>query len=341
MGVAAQRVGVAAAEREQAEAVVAHRRAERCDLRRREAARRNVVEHDRVVRCVPRRDHRQRLRPRDHGAHSACCEDARDRRVGSRGDHERARGRADIDACRQQVVLRALIAHELDPHAERVPAEPGRRVRQGVRVVAALQLDDLARGTSAVVTDREPRGGDRRRADGREQRDRVALVHDLRRTEARQRSVAHQGVVERDGVDRHVPRACRGGGTARISGRLQPVAERDDAPAPRCRRDRGLETALEIGRPGAGWQQRLHGELARVRRNGLGAGGEGDDTTGLDAAPRRDRSEPARLHLAHGRIDARRAVEREHRARAARSDVRVHDRESGRERREHGDAGER
>ena len=186
----AQRVGMAPAEREQAEAAVLHGSGERADLARAEQIGRNVVEHDRVHGRVVRCGARQRGGSGDGRAHSARGEDRRDRRRWPGRRHDHARRRTDLDARRERIVLRPLVVRERHTRAEGVPAGAHRRVRERERVLAAAQLDDLTRGLAPVERDRQRRLRRRRRANRHEQRDRVALVHGRRRVQAGQRRVA-------------------------------------------------------------------------------------------------------------------------------------------------------
>ena len=155
-------------------------------------------------------------------------------------------------------------------------------------------------------------------------------MHDFRRVEPRERRVASRAVGERHRVDGHVARAGSRDGLRGISRRLRAVAQDDHAAAAgRCGHRRG-DAGLEIRRarsadPGLGGG-----------RKGLGAGRERDDPARLDARAPAGRVDPARLAGPHGRVHARRAVDREHDASRVRADVGVGQRRQARENREAG-----
>ena len=154
-------------------------------------------------------------------------------------------------------------------------------------------------------------------------------MHGGGRIEAGQGRIAQSAVLERHCVDPDIARACGGDRARHGAGRLLPVAEDDHASTAAGGCDGRLDAGLEIGRSA---RARLH--VSGGQR--LGTGGEPDDAAGNHAPAGLRPADPACLDVAHRGVDARGAVDREHRARGARAGVRIGQRGHGGERAEHG-----
>ena len=336
---------MAPAEREQPEPAAANRVGESRDPGRSEPVRRQVVEHHGIDADVPRGGLRQRGRGLDRRQHAPGAQDPGDLGSRTRRHHYDARRCADLDAQREHVVLRPAVAGHAHLHAERVPPWRSGRVRECERVVPPLQHPGLNRGPSLVAAHRQRGRCGHRRANGDEERDRVAQPHGARPVEPREGGVAELDVGEWHRIDRDVPGAGGRHGCRRVTQGLLAVAERHDAAALGRGCDCSAEAAFEIRRRGARPEASAGQKLARRGRDQIGRFGEAHDAAGCRAAigVRADGGEPAGLDRAHARIDARGAIEREHDARRARTRVRIDQGHERRERAEHeqhgGDAG--
>ena len=215
----------------------------------------------------------------------------------------------------QGFVLGHVVGEQGDACLEGVPARRGGGVAEEQWVVAHPHVDDLLADFHSVALQVERHRLGHAAANRDLHRNRVAGVHLGRGLDLRDRRVSQRRIGELDVVDLDVRSARLGGRSHRVSARLPSVRDHDDAPAVKKEPERRFYGRLDIGRTGP---RRARSMRCQCRGRGglrLRGGGESDDAAWPRAVGASYRAHPGVLGGLHIGVDARGAVDHEHRLR--------------------------